>query len=217
MQGVLVNVGDPSPCTCLGAWQLRWIREEPRFRSLGVRQHEDPEFETFTYGDYLWKPAKANLAKMGIGDWIFFNETLIVAGVKLRYTIAGFHIVERVTYEDLATGGMLGDPRYVRNAHVRRNQLLANSDTRFAVWRGGTGSFLLAEPLLMDRAFIEALALPAQDGGPWDWEQHDRNGKAFTELQLIGFHTRATRRLTEPQTEWMLERLRSLPIRASIV
>lgn len=216
MQGVLVNVGDPSPCACLSEWRLRWIREEPRFRALGVRQHEDPEFETFTYGDYLWKPAKANLARMAVGDWIFFNETLIVAGVKLRYVIAGLHILERVTYEELAASELLEDPRYAGNAHVRRNQFIAASDTRFAVWRGGPGSFLLAEPLLMDRAFIEALALPSQNGESWDWEQRDRNGKAFTELQLIGFHTRATRRLTEAQTAWLLERLGPLPVRASI-
>jgi hypothetical protein len=216
MQGVLVNVGDPSPCPCLADWKLRWIREEPRFRALGVRQHVDPEFETFTYGDYLWKPAKANLARMAVGDWIFFNETLIVAGVKLRYVIACFQIVERVTYKALADRGLLDDPRYAGNAHVRRNRLVADSDTRFAIWRGGGGSRLLAEPLLMDRAFIEALGLPSQTGGPWDWAQRDRHGKPFTELQLIGFHTRATRRLTEPQTTWLLDQLAPLPARACL-
>jgi hypothetical protein len=216
MQGVMVNVGDPSPCACLEDWSLRWIREEPRYRALGVRQHEDPEFETFTYGDYIWKPAKANLAKMGVGDWIFFNETLIVAGVKLRYTIAAYQIVERVSYEELAAAGLLDDPRYARNAHIRRNRLIPDSDPRAYVWRGGPGSRLLALPLLMDRAFIEELALPAQDGGPWNWNQRDRNGKAFTELQLIGFHTRATRRLDERQTRWTLDRLAGIPTRAAL-
>jgi hypothetical protein len=216
VQGVLVNVGDPAACASLADWSIRWIREDPRYRALGVRQHEDPEFVTFTYGDYTWKPAKANLAKMGPGDWIFFNETLIVAGMKLRFTIAAYHIEERIYYDELAAAGLLDDPRYVRNAHVHRNRLIPESDTRFAIWRGGPGSRLLAEPLLMDRAFIETLALPSQNGVPWDWAQHDRNGRAFTELQLIGFHTRATRRLDERQTTWLLAQLENLPVRASL-
>jgi hypothetical protein len=68
----------------------------------------------------------------------------------------------------------------------------------------------------MDRAFIEELALPSQTGGPWDWEQRASNGKPFTELQLIGFHTRATRRLDESQTRWLLEKIERLPIRAEL-
>jgi hypothetical protein len=216
MQGVLVNVGDPSPCPTLAEWGIRWIREEARYRALGVPRHEDPEFDSFTYGDYVWKPAKANLAKMAVGDWIFFNETLIVAGEKLRFIIAAYAIAERVSYEELAAAGLLDDSRYMRNAHVRRNRLIPESDTRFSIWRGGPGSRLLATPILMDRAFIEELALPSQHGGPWDWAQRDRNGRAFTELQLIGFHTRATRRLDERQTRWLLERLDRLPTRAAL-
>jgi hypothetical protein len=214
-RGVLVNVGDPSPCATLAEWQLRWIREEPRYRALGVAQHRDPEFETFTYGDYPWKPAKVNLARMVAGDWIFFNETLIVDGRKLRYTIACFHLEERVSYSELRDQGLLDDPRYTRNAHVHRNRLIPDSDERFAIWRGGPGSRLLAEPLLMDRAFFEALDLRAQDGGPWDWAQCNLHGKPFTELQLIGFHTRATRLLDERQTTWLLTQLQELPVRAS--
>lgn len=207
MQGVLVNVGDPAPCQSLDQWRIRWIREEPRYRALGLRHHEDPEFDTFTYGDYPWKPAKANLAKMGVGDWIFFNETLVVAGLKLRYLIACFRIVERLSYEELAAGRLLDDPRYFGNAHLRRNRVIPASDVRFAIWRGGPGSRLLAGPVLMDRAFVESLGLPAQNGGPWNWSQRDRNGRAFSELQLIGFHTRATRRLDARQTAWLIDRL----------
>ena len=215
MNGVLVNVGDPSPCATVQEWRLRWIREDPQYRALGARQHEDPEFETFTYGDYLWKPAKVNLARMQPGDWIFFNETLIVAQTKLRYTIACFHLEERVSYAELRDRRLLEDPRYARNAHLRRNRLVPGSDQRFAIWRGGSGSRLLAEPLLMDRAFFEALDLRAQDGGPWDWEQCNRHGKPFTELQLIGFHTRATRLLDDRQTRWLLKQLDPLPVRAA--
>lgn len=211
-----MNVGDPSPCATLEEWRIRWIREEPRYRALGVERHEDPEFVSFTYGDYAWKPAKANLARIGPGDWIFFHETLAVGGKKLRFVIAAFAVVERVSYGELAASGRLADPRYERNAHVRRNRLIPESDTRFSIWRGGPGSRLLATPLLMDRAFIEQLGLPAQNGGPWDWAQRARNGRAFTELQLIGFHTRATRRLDERQTRWLLDRLDALPARAAL-
>ena len=71
--------GDTAVDEAVAAVLERLDAEDPRYRALDVRQHVDPEFETFTYGDYVWKPAKANLAKMGVGDWIFFNETLIVA------------------------------------------------------------------------------------------------------------------------------------------
>lgn len=216
MKGVLVNVGDPSPCACLAEWGIRWIREEPRYRALGMARHEDPEFETFTYGDYLWKPAKANLAKMGVGDWIFFNETLIVGGTKTRYIIGSFCIAERIEYAELAGQGLLDDARYVRNAHVRRNRALPGSDPRFALWRGGPGSRLLAEPMLVDREFVEALGLLGQDGRPWDWSQCDLHGRRFTELQLIGFHTRATRQLDAGQTAWLLDRLAVLPSRVAL-
>ena len=54
----------------------------------GTAQHQDPEFETFTYGDYLWKPAKINLARMTVGDWIFFNETLIPSEHKRPIPVA---------------------------------------------------------------------------------------------------------------------------------
>ncbi|HEY3116598.1 MAG TPA: hypothetical protein VGK54_07655 [Chloroflexota bacterium] len=211
-----MNVGDPSPCATLLDWQMRWIREESRYRALGTARHQDPEFETFTYGDYLWKPAKINLARMKVGDWIFFNETLIVGGAKQRFTIAAFQIIERVEYAQLAEQDLLEDPRYAGNAHVHRNRLVPESDTRFALWRGGPGSRLLAEPLLMDRAFIEELGLLDQAGKPWDWEQHDRNGRAFNELQLIGFHTRATRLLDPIQTAHMLEMLSDRPTRAEV-
>jgi hypothetical protein len=99
---------------------------------------------------------------------------------------------------------------------VHRNRVIPDSDTRFSIWRGGPGSCLLATPLLMDRAFIEELALPSQAGVPWDWEQRASNGRAFTELQLIGFHTRATRRLDESQTRWLLGKLGALPTRAAL-
>ncbi|MSQ24058.1 MAG: hypothetical protein EXR58_05850 [Chloroflexi bacterium] len=217
MQGVLVNVGDPSACASLDEWSLRWIKEEPRYRALGVRQHQDPEFETFTYGDYPWKPAKVNLAKMALGDWIFFNETLIVAGAKLRFVIACFHITERVGYAELVASGLLDDPRYAGNAHVHRNRLIPESDVRFAVWRGGVGSRLLAEPLLMDRAFIEELGLLSQTGDRWDWGQRNIHGQPFTELQLIGFHTRATRALSDEQTRWLLSVLSEIPARRELV
>lgn len=216
MQGVLVNVGDPSPCPTLQEWRLRWIREEARYRALGLARHEDPEFETFTYGDYPWKPAKANLAKMRVGDWIFFNETLIVGGAKLRYVIACFRIAERIEYQELEARGLLQHSRYTRNAHVHRNRLAAGSDTRFALWRGGPGSRLLAEPLLMDRPFIEELGLPDQRGGPWDWAQRNRHGRPFSELQILGFHTRATRLLDGAQTGWLLDRIMTLPPRAEV-
>lgn len=213
MRGVLVNVGDPSPCRTLEEWELRWIREDPRYRALGERQHVDPEFETFTYGDYPWKPAKANLARIQPGEWIFFNETLIVGGLKQRYLIASFRLEELLSYGGLVACGLLEDPRYRRNAHLQRNRLIPGSDTRFTIWRGGSGSRLLARPLLMDRAFVEALRLPDQNGRPWDWTQHDRHGQPFTELQLIGFHTRATRLLDERQTRWLLNEMARLPTR----
>ena len=213
MRGVLVNVGDPSPCGTLEEWQIRWIREDPRYRALGRRQHVDPEFETFTYGDYPWKPAKANLARIQPGEWIFFNETLVVAGVKQRYLIACFHLEERLSYQELAARGLLDDPHYRNNAHLHRNRLIPGSDSRFAIWRGGPGSRLLARPLLIDRTFIQNLGLPDQGGEPWNWTQHDRNGRPFTELQLIGFHTRATRLLDERQTGWLLYQMARLPAR----
>jgi hypothetical protein len=68
----------------------------------------------------------------------------------------------------------------------------------------------------MDRAFIEDLGIRDQRGGLWDWEQRDRRGRAFTELQLIGFHTRATRLLDEAQTRWLCDQISPIPTRRAL-
>jgi hypothetical protein len=193
---------------------MRSIREAPRYRELGMPRHEDPEFETFTYGDYPWKPAKVNLGRTVPGDWIFFNETLVIGGVKGRFTIGCFHVEERISYDELREGDLVDDARYAGNAHLARNRLIPESDTRFTIWRGGPGSRLLARPLPMNRAFIETLGLRDQRGQPWDWAQCNAHGRPFSELELIASHTRATRLLDERQTRWLLDQLEPQSIHA---
>lgn len=167
--------------------------------------HEDPEFETFTYGDNpdgIAKGKAANLKHLSNGDLLFFFAGLTaIRGRELIgdyrfYFIAFFElssILPKVTamptQEQLSLFG--------RNAHIKRGQ----ADTRFFndfwVWKGSGNSQLFRKAVLFDRE-LGAKILVSRSGAPYSWPT-DR-----TDLQLLGSRCRASRRLIGRQRKRVL-------------
>ena len=95
MKGVLVNVCDVVKTKRIeDGWQINYISERKEYYRCGLTKHEDPEFFTFTYGDYPCKiPRIYNLRYIKPGeDYIFFQETFEVDGKRGRYIIGDFKI-----------------------------------------------------------------------------------------------------------------------------
>jgi hypothetical protein len=112
----------------------------------------------------------------------------------LRHTAgpASFHLVGCLDIDD-AIEDVAADPGpgwWDGNAHVRRARARGEWD-RFWVFKGGvqTQKFARAVPFQAAEA--------QQVFGRWDWPSHR------SELQTIGSHTRAVRRLEGTGEEWL--------------
>jgi hypothetical protein len=176
--------------------------------------HNDPEFETYTYGGAqlrerdaagragagLSKSAKLLTAEEGDNLFFIANLTRYQAGEFLPrqagFYFTGFLKIERYVDLDLLfAGGAPGDlfPRVSHNAHVR--QFLASGDEKAARMRVFLGSreksqrFRYAVPIT--RKDCDGFLRDAE-GKRWKW------GQNRTEMQTIGSYTRTNRCFLRP-------------------
>lgn len=124
--------------------------------------HYDPEFETFTYGDYVNKPRAAKLRRAEIGDFLFFLARLRpwkngrFAGGPGHYVI-GFIEIEKVLrgIPTSIRSGIIpaGLSEFSKNAHVRRC-LCGLEDCSAWVFKGSSRSrlFDIAVPITPELA-----------------------------------------------------------------
>ena len=167
--------------------------------------HNDPEFETFTYGDNCeTSPRGASLKRLEPGDFLFFLARLQQRAVDASYTAHGFYLIGFLEIAETLrevrsrpTDDTLR--RFSANAHIRRGLSDPQLWDRFWVFRGSNRSrrFQKAVPIareLADRAFTSA------DGSPWRWDG------ARTELQVIGSYTRSCRCVVDPALPGHAER-----------
>jgi len=169
---------------------------------LDMRTHNDPEFDTFTYGDFPSKnPRASNLKKLNCGDQLFFLARLVkwINGSftdQAAFYLIGFLQIEQIFDENELTEMVelrRFDDRFKRiqrNAHM----LMAQSFSEWWLfdWKGSwviLGSkrskrFRHAVPF--DRALADEIMLDAQ-GKKWTWPKNQ------TELQRIGSYTRTCR------------------------
>jgi len=113
----------------------------------GLKVHYDPEFETFTYGEYVGKadPCTKNLLQLKPGDYLFFVTSLQFSPgsyrrewwVKLEwayYIIGYFEIEEIFNHKDLNVAAVQHKLR--NNAHI------IAGDTRpdLVIWKGSERS-----------------------------------------------------------------------------
>ena len=165
--------------------------------------HNDPEFETFTYGDNCeTTPRGASLKGLQPGDFLFFiarMEGWDSNGPTRRY---GFYLVGFL--EISGTDGILKDvqvepssnhmERFRENAHIRRGLTDPKYWDRFWAFQGSEDSrrFTFAVPVTRD---LCQEAFRAADGSPWRWDDQHRS-----ELQVIGSYTRSCRCVIDPSS-----------------
>ena len=165
--------------------------------------HNDPEFETFTYGDNCeTTPRGASLKQLQPDDFLFFiarMEHWDSDGPTRRY---GFYMVGFLKISD--TEGVLRDvqvepssnhmERFRENAHIRRGLTDPKYWDRFWAFQGSEGSrrFTYAVPVTRD---LCQEAFRAADGSPWRWDDQHRS-----ELQVIGSYTRSCRCVIDPSS-----------------
>jgi hypothetical protein len=154
--------------------------------------HLDPDFHppTPTYGDNCRRAGRAfSLRRATPGDLIAFLARLHPA-----LGPAGFHVVGGLVVDDVLADAT-SDPGpgwWDRNAHVRRARATARWDS-FWVFKGAaarTRELTKAHPFARREA-------EAVFGPNWLWRS------TRSELQTIGSHTRAVRRVEGFGEEWL--------------
>ena len=166
-------------------------------RWSGRAVHLDPDLTSAvpTYGDNCRRAGRAfSLRRAGPGDVIVF-----LARLHPSRAAAGFYLVGSLEVEDVLED-VTRDPGpgwWDCNAHVRRARARSRWDS-FWVFKGTAASrpFALALPFTRHEA-------AAVFGDGWPWPDHR------TELQTIGSHTRAVRRIEGEGEEWLRTACRS--------
>ena len=162
--------------------------------------HNDPEFETFTYGDNCETTSRgANLKELRPGDRLVFLARLERwhegrATGRFGFYLVGFLEIARA---DWALKSVWARPSaaalspYLRNAHVRRGLSDESLWDGFWVFRGSERSRRFRAAVPVTRELCETV-FRAADGSPWRWDG------ARTELQVIGSYTRTCRCVIDP-------------------
>jgi hypothetical protein len=165
-------------------WAETMLRRPELWGERAVHQDPDLEGPNLTYGDNCRTAGRAfSLRQAGPADAILFLARLWPDEPDAR---PGFYLVGRLTVAEVRAD-VTADPGpgwWDGNAHVRRARAGAGWDS-FWVFRGGPGSGLLRRAVPFTRDTADAVF-----GRSWHWRA------SRTELQTIGSHTRAVRRLT---------------------
>lgn len=174
-----------------------------------VKIHNDPEFTTFTYGDYPTKHPRAALLKLiKPRDFLFFLARLVCWSTSENnftnkagfYIIGYFHIdyvISEVTIE-LANEVLISASN---NAHVKRGKCNKDKFDKFWIVKGSHQSSLLPRALPFDRHFASHVMVDRQNQ-PWTWDQNR------TDLQIIGSYTRSCRMITDrKKVKFFLEKI----------
>jgi len=162
-----------------------------------LHAHNDPEFETMTFGDYRFKKGKpnirvANALKLRPQDFLFFFASLSKASDRRKrkttgmFVIGFFEIREILPYQKAKLSTLTK-----KNVHrLRRN------DSKYTVWIGTKRSRLLEVAVPMNRENVE-LYLRTSRGRPLPWDSKDKNGRTRTDLEVINSATRASRIISQ--------------------
>ena len=159
--------------------------------------HNDPEFDTFTYGDNCaTSPRAASLKRLEPGDFLFFLARL-QERVEGRPTGRhGFYLVGLLEVEEILRDvasrpddGALG--RFRANAHIRRGLSDPSLWDGFWVFGGSARSRRFHRAVPVTRAAASRVFTSA-NGSPWRWD----SGRSV--LQVIGSYTRSCRCVIDP-------------------
>lgn len=161
------------------------LRYVPR-RLRDAPCHNDPEFETLTYGDGGDNGRSSALTTLRPGDALLFLARLERWDDDGRAGQFGFYLIGglSVDYAEFVTPRTVGRDRFAKNAHAIRG------DERFLGVAGSSRSrrFRKAVPITKD---VCDKVFRAADGSPWRW------GAGKSDLQVIGSYTRSCRRMLD--------------------
>ena len=147
--------------------------------------HNDPEFETLTYGNRDNGRSSA-LRTLRPGDALLFLARLERWDDGKRMRKFGFYLIGglSVDYAEFVTPQTSGRDRFAKNANAIRG------DEGFLGVAGSSRSrrFRKAVPITRDRCDE---VFRAADGSPWRW------GTGKTDLQVIGSYTRSCRQMLD--------------------
>jgi len=176
--------------------------------------HVDPEFETFTYGDFPQKGAKANLGKLTRGNYIFFNCTFLeMTGEKARYIVGYFRLKDIRTVEEILKKSLANTKPYCNNEHVRYAR-----DGKWSV----DGSIFIGDPeeskklrvpLRFDKEMVKKLNLMDSWERPISHQfgrKKNTFGRLMHDIEIINVYTRNPKILDEMQVEILLEEIRKV-------
>jgi len=161
----------------------------------GLRVHNDPEFSSYTYGDYpCLSPRAANLKKAEKGDFLFFLARL-VSHNNGSFGKGGFYLIGYFEIEDILKDVKSKPTETIleafgRNAHILRGLYSQKYWDGFWVFKGSKRSRRFRHAVPFDKEFCHSVLLDAT-GRRLVWPSHRG------ELQIIGSYTRACRMICE--------------------
>ena len=171
---------------------------------LKMRTDNDPEFQSFTYGDFPSNPRASNLKKLNPGDRLFFLARLVNWSGGHFNSKAGFYLIGFLEIKQIYDGyelvDMVESRRYDEKFEKIKNNghmLMAQKYPEFWlndsvgwkgswVFSGSDRSKKFTYAVSFDRELASEVMRDAK-GSEWTWpEKH-------TELQRIGSYTRSCR------------------------
>jgi hypothetical protein len=160
-----------------GGSLIEYFPERIRDKHQDQSIHNDPEFETFTYGDPT--PPKRGLRFLTNGDVLVFYSGLKPwpAGGEGRLYIIGYF---NVLVAGLATdfNPSLLSRYFAKNFHVRHGGVFASQHSGLVLVKGGSGSRLLAKAHLISSSGRDKRGRPLKVLSPnmrrvfGDWGGH---------------------------------------------
>lgn len=159
--------------------------------------HYDPEFETYTYGDYPnISPRAANLSKLSLDDFIFFFARLVLWKNGKFTKDASFYLIGFFEIENIYKNIDKRPPDNVlkkikNNAHVLRGECNPIFYDDFWVFIGSNRSRRFRYAIPFDRKFIKECGILDAKSRKWNWK------KFRTELSAIGSYLRSAKLIQE--------------------
>ena len=171
------------------------------------RVHNDPEFISFTYGDFPeTHPRSANLKYLSKGDYLFFLARLVSYDKgkfldKSGFYLIGFFEIEKILRNITRKPSEKYLRLFGRNAHIKRGLWKPTAYAGSWVFKGSKNSRLFKYAVPFTRELAEKIISDSK-GANWEWP------KNRTDLQVIGSYFRSCRRIEKRETirllwEWV--------------
>lgn len=177
----------------------------PSSKWLNLRMHNDPEFCTFTYGDYLSNPRSSKLRNLKKGDYLFFLAHLWKwMGEYLYDERGGFFLIgffEIKDWIDLDRPNEKELKQYRKNPHASAWYKL-HSNSKYSqkmdfknhrIFRGTKNSKRFQKAVPFNREIVDK-ALRDTQGRKLKW-------RGRTELSAIGSYTRTVKFVKGPDDD----------------